>query len=96
VLFRSMRAVMRDARLREQAHIIQKEVALLGDDVGRLDDRVEKLQRHFELANEDVRQIRISTDKVVRRADRIEEAPVENPSTDVLPTTDAKQIAAAE
>jgi len=92
----TMRAVMRDARLREQAHIIQKEVALLGDDVGRLDDRVEKLQRHFEQASEDVRQIRISTDKVVRRADRIEEAPVENPSSDVLPTTDAKQIAAAE
>ena len=46
------------------------------DDVGRLDERVVKLQRHFEQATEDVRQIRITTEKVGKRAERIEELQV--------------------
>lgn len=69
----TVRAVLKDARMREQAHIIQREVQLLGTDVGRLDERVEKLQTHFNQAGEDIRQIRISTDKVTKRAGRIEE-----------------------
>ena len=48
------------------------------EDVVRLDDRVAKLQRHFEQAGEDVRQIRISTEKVVKRAERIEELEFED------------------
>jgi len=69
----TVRAVLKDVHLREQAHIIQSELRRLLDDVGRLDERVAKLQRHFEQATEDVRQIRISTEKVGKRAERIEE-----------------------
>jgi len=69
----TVRAVLKDARMREQAHIIQREVQLLGTDVGRLDERVEKLQTHFNQAGADIRQIRISTEKVTTRAGRIEE-----------------------
>jgi DNA recombination protein RmuC len=72
----TVRAVLKDVHLREQAHIIQGELRRLLDDVGRLDERVAKLQRHFEQATEDVRQIRISTEKVGRRAERIEELQV--------------------
>ena len=36
-------------------------------------DRVLKLQKHFGDANEDVRQILISADKIEKRAGRIEE-----------------------
>lgn len=68
----TVRAVLKDARMREQAGLIQKEVRLLLDDVGRLDGRVAQLDKHFVQATEDIRQIRISTDKVVKRADRIE------------------------
>jgi DNA recombination protein RmuC len=45
----------------------------LGDDLGRLRDRVLKLQKHFGDVNEDVRQILISADKIEKRAGRIEE-----------------------
>jgi len=69
----TVRAVLKDVRMREQADRIQDEVRLLTDDLRRLDDRVEKLQGHFNAAQEDVRQIRISTDKVGKRATRIEE-----------------------
>jgi DNA recombination protein RmuC len=72
----TVRAVLKDVHLREQAHIIQAELRQLLDDVGRLDERVAKLQRHFEQATDDVRQIRISTEKVSKRAERIEELQV--------------------
>ena len=69
----TVRAVLKDTRMREQAGVIQAEVGRLANDVGRLDERVQKLQRHFELASDDVRQIRISAEKVTRQATRIEE-----------------------
>lgn len=68
----TVRAVLKDAQMREQAGVIQKEVQTMLNDVRLLDDRVAKLARHFDQANEDIRQIRISTDKVTSRGDRIE------------------------
>ncbi|WP_409432490.1 DNA recombination protein RmuC [Litorimonas sp. RW-G-Af-16] len=68
----TMRAVMKDAAMREQAHIIQREVGMMAKDVTLLDDRVAKLQSHFNQSVEDVRKIRISTEKITKRADKIE------------------------
>ncbi len=67
-----IQAVLKDARMREQAHLIQGEVARLMEDVGRLDDRVRKLQTHFMQANRDVEQILTSTEKVTKRGQKIE------------------------
>lgn len=74
----TIRAVLKDAQMREQAGLIQNEVRLMADDVGRLDDRVDKLQKHFAQAEGDIRQIRISTDKITKRADRIEEVELDD------------------
>src|SRR5206468_3065230 len=60
-------------RLRDAADQIRTEVLNLGDDLGRLRERVLKLQKHFGDVNEDVRQILISADKIEKRAGRIEE-----------------------
>lgn len=68
----TMRAVMKDAAMREQAHIIQREVGLMAKDVVLLDDRVSKLQQHFSQTTEDMRKIRISTEKITKRADKID------------------------
>lgn len=73
----TMRAVFRDVRLREQTHLIQAELQKMLKDVGLLDDRVANLQRHFDQANEDIRQIRISNDKVAKRAGRMSELELE-------------------
>lgn len=83
----TIRAVLKDVRMREQAGLIQKEVHNLLDDVGRLDDRVANLQKHFGQVGEDVRQIRISTDKVAKRGERIGELELEDPagSAELLP-----------
>jgi DNA recombination protein RmuC len=81
-----MQQILKDARMRDAADQIRTEVLNLGDDLGRLRDRVLKLQNHFGQANEDVRQILISADKIEKRAGRIEEldfsksdAPAETP-----------------
>ncbi len=70
-MLNTIRAVLQDVQMREQAGVIQTEVQKMLEDVVRLDDRVGKLQRHFDQAGEDMRQIRISTDKVANRGERI-------------------------
>ena len=67
-----MQALLRDVRMREEAHKIQKEVRELLLDVNRLDDRVRKLQQHFGQAQGDIGDILTSSGKLVRRGERIE------------------------
>ncbi|GLH78739.1 DNA recombinase [Bradyrhizobium sp. SSBR45G] len=81
-----MQQIMKDARIRDAADQIRNEVIHLGDDLGRLRERVLKLQKHFGDVGEDIRQILISADKIEKRAARIEEldfskqdAPVDSP-----------------
>ncbi len=68
----TMRAVMKDARMRAEAHKIRRELGLLAKDLGRLGERVGNLDRHFDQAHEDIRQIRISAEKAGNRAERLE------------------------
>ncbi len=68
----TIQTVMKDARMREQASVIQKEVGLLLNDVRLLSDRVGKLQSHLGQAEGDIKGILVSAGKVVGRAERIE------------------------
>ncbi|WFU47899.1 DNA recombination protein RmuC [Sinorhizobium terangae] len=67
-----IQAILKDARMREQAHLIQGEVARLMDDLSRLDERVRKLQGHFAMTQKDVEDILISSNKLTRRGAKIE------------------------
>jgi DNA recombination protein RmuC len=67
-----MQALVRDARIREEARVIQAEVQKLVEDVGRLGERVAKLDVHFRQAQDDIAQVRTSTEKIVKRGQRIE------------------------
>jgi DNA recombination protein RmuC len=73
-----MQSILRDARLREQAHLIHREVGLLSDDMRRLQERVLKLQQHFGQAGRDIDQILTSTDKIIKRGAKIEELDFED------------------
>lgn len=75
-----IQAILKDARMREQAHLIQGEVSRLMDDLGRLDERVRKLQGHFQLTAKDVDDILVSTSKVTKRGQRIEALEFGEPS----------------
>lgn len=67
-----IQAILKDARMREQAHLIQSEVVRLMEDLSRLDERVRKLQGHFAMTQKDVEDILISSDKLTRRGAKIE------------------------
>ncbi len=85
----TIRAVLKDASMREQAGLIQAEVLKLLEDVGRMDKRVDNLESHFNQASKDIREIRISSDKVTKRGVRIEEMQLgEEASGDELPGQD--------
>ena len=68
----TMRAVLKDARMREQAGAIRRELGELYKDIERLGVRVDNLDRHFSQAAKDVSEIRISADKAGRRARRLD------------------------
>ena len=55
-----------------QADIIQNEVLAMLTDVQRLDSRIASLQKNYDAMAEDFRRIRISTDKIIRRASSID------------------------
>ncbi|MBN9232912.1 MULTISPECIES: DNA recombination protein RmuC [Phyllobacteriaceae] len=67
-----IQAILKDARMREQAHLIQGEVIRLMEDVVRLDERVRKLQTHFGQASKDIDDILVSSSKVTKRGQKIE------------------------
>jgi DNA recombination protein RmuC len=73
LLVQTMQAIFKDARMREQASLIQKEVVFLLDDVGRLKARLGKLQSHFQSANKDIDDLVISTGKITKRGEKIEQ-----------------------
>jgi DNA recombination protein RmuC len=93
--------IQKDARMREAADQIRAEVGHLMDDLGRLGDRVRKLQTHFGQANEDIRQAIISMEKIERRGERIrhvefggEEPPADNVIPAPMPP--ARRVQAGE
>ena len=73
LLVQTLQAIFKDARMREQASLIQKEVVALLDDVERVQTRLGKLQSHFQAANKDVDDLVISTNKITRRGQKIED-----------------------
>lgn len=68
----TVRAVLKDVQMREQAGLIQKEVRLLMEDTARLADRVEALKKHYRQGSEDLDKITTSADKIARRGERIQ------------------------
>jgi DNA recombination protein RmuC len=93
--------IQRDARMREAADQIHAEVGHLMDDLKRLHERVLRLQQHFGQANEDVRQILISAEKIERRGTRIQEVEFEGeerPATEavVIPAPLPRRLHAGE
>lgn len=77
----TVRAVLKDAQMREQAHVIQREVMTMLDDVGRLQKRVADLRKHFGQAEKDINLIETSSEKIVTRGERIEQIQIEGPDS---------------
>ena len=81
LLVQTMQAIFKDARMREQAGLIQGEVVRLLEDVERLSGRVYDLQRHFGQANQDIEKILVSSDKINKRGRKIEQLELQENDT---------------
>jgi DNA recombination protein RmuC len=65
-------SILRDARMRDEAHAIQAEVGKLMNDVKLLVERAGKLETHFRQAQEDVHGLGAAGARIARRAERID------------------------
>ena len=86
----TMRAILKDERLRKQTGKLRSELELLYKDMGRLESRISNLDKHFSLASKDVDEIKVSAKKANRRVFNIERfefdefAKLENEPNDVV------------
>ena len=91
--------IQKDARMREAADKIHAEVGYLMEDLKRLHERVLKLQQHFGQANEDVRQILVSAEKVEKRGARIKDVEFDGEdgeSAVIIPAPMVRRLEAVE
>ncbi len=65
-------AILRDARMRDEAQVIQAEVGKLVNDVRMLTERAAKLETHFRQAQEDLSSLGAASARIARRGERIE------------------------
>jgi DNA recombination protein RmuC len=78
-----LQVIVKDSKMREQAHLVQQEVGRILEDVRRLNERVGKLDTHFRQANDDVSLISKSTDAIMRRGTRLADMELDSPNTEL-------------
>jgi DNA recombination protein RmuC len=81
----TMRAILKDARMREQAGEIRKTLRLLHRDVEMVVERVGKLDTHFRQAREDLDGIGIAAERAGKRAARLDNFDFEEIGPDEAP-----------
>lgn len=91
----TVRAVLKDVAMREQAHLIQIQVGKMMGDVERLHKRVGNLQKHFSQAEGDLRDITTSAEKVLRHGEKIDEVQLEATTPEVVSDTISLKTPAA-
>ena len=72
-LLNTLRVFLKDSEMNKKAQMIIKEIALIGKDVGRLVERTEDVEKKFNLVADQFRNIKVSAEKIQRRAEKIEE-----------------------
>jgi DNA recombination protein RmuC len=73
--------------MREAADKILKEVGLMIEDVQRLKDRVDNLDKHFGTVNKDIEQIVTSAEKILTRGEKIKDVEFgeDPPTAQIMP-----------
>lgn len=74
----TVRAVLKDAQTREQAHLIQKHLGRLKIDFVRFQQRMNKLAQHVQQANEDIQDAQISAKKITQNFEYVEKVELDS------------------
>ncbi len=83
-ILNTARAVLKDDATRKQVHIIQEHLRFLATDFSRFRDRMDKLSRHIDQAQQDVGDVHISARKIAGRFEKIEKVEIENTPQDAV------------
>ena len=67
----TMRGLLRDARLQDEARRIRQQVEALAEETSRLERRVGALRGHYAAMAQDMRDIEVTAEKIARRGDAI-------------------------
>ncbi|MEM7718186.1 MAG: DNA recombination protein RmuC [Pseudomonadota bacterium] len=90
----TMRAILKDARMREQAGAIRKALKLLHRDVELIGERAGKLETHFNQARADIEGLGVASERAGKRAARLDNFDFEelapDPTPAVVQLSDAK------
>lgn len=73
----TLRAVLRDVRLKDAARRLQGELDALLGDLKRLDEGAHRLDRHFAHAADDLHRLRLTARAIAARAERIDPSAIE-------------------
>ncbi len=92
LLIQTLQAIIKDASMREQAHVIKLEVVKLLEDVTRLKERTVDLKKHFEQAGADIERIGVSTDRISKRGMRIENLELEESMAEIQVASQPKLV----
>lgn len=92
----TVQALLKDAKMRDHADVIQREVALLLTDVTQLVGRIADLERHFALSMKSLDKVSASTTKIVGRQQRLTSLDLDamqgiDGNVTALPDTEAKE-----
>ncbi len=72
-LLNTLRVFLKDSEMNKKAQTIIKEIGLIGKDIGRLSERTADIEKKFNLVTEQFRNIKVSTDKIQSRAEKIQD-----------------------
>lgn len=80
------RAVLKDEATRQQVHIIQEHLIMLGADFDRFQKRMDNLSKHIGQAHKDVEEVHISSKKISSRFNKIEQVEFSTEKSALLDT----------
>ena len=81
----TMRAILKDARMREQAGAIRKALKQLHRDVEIIGERAAKLETHFNQARADIEGLGVASERAGKRAARLDNFDFEELAPDTAP-----------
>jgi DNA recombination protein RmuC len=85
------RAVIKDVETRRQVHVIKDELAKLGREFGRFDERMRRLADHIRQAHEDAEKVHITSQKISQRFAEIESVELGEPKEAPVRLVEAKR-----
>ncbi len=78
------RAVLKDSATRKQVHVIQEHLVSLAKDFDRFRRRMDNLSKHIQQANNDVKDVHISANKISSRFEKIEKVELKDEDAELL------------